>query len=78
MAEHKSSSEVLAADPKEKQKMTVLFMEMVRLADTVEKMESGLGSISRNYENKLQQLDYKLANEEKNLALMTQRNINGN
>ena len=34
--------------------MTVLFMEMVRLADTVEKMESGLGSISRNYENKLQ------------------------
>ena len=31
-------------------------MEMVRLADTVEKMESGMGSINRNYEGKLQEL----------------------
>ena len=34
--------------------MTVLFMEMVRLADTVEKMETGVGSANRNSENKIQ------------------------
>lgn len=42
--------------------MTVLFMEMVRLADTVEKMQNGMGNISKNYESKLQEIEYKIAN----------------
>lgn len=58
--------------------MTVLFMEVVRLADTVEKMENGMGSIGRNYESRLQELEHKLANSERNLALMAQRSTNGN
>jgi hypothetical protein len=34
--------------------MTVLFMEVVRLSDMVEKMEAGMGSVGRNYESRLQ------------------------
>ena len=48
------------------------------MADSVEKIESGMGSLNRNYETKLQELDYKLVNAEKNLALMGQRSMNGN
>lgn len=31
-------------------------MEVVRLADTVEKMEAGMGNVGRNYETRLQEL----------------------
>ncbi len=34
---------------KEKEKMTVLFMEVVRLGDTVDKMTEGMNNVSRNY-----------------------------
>lgn len=57
--------------------MTVLFMEVVRLADSVEKIENGMGTVGRNYESRLQELEHKLANSERNLALMAQRTTNG-
>lgn len=41
---------------KEKEKSTVLFMEMVRLGDTVEKMSEYVSSMARNYEGKYQDL----------------------
>jgi hypothetical protein len=57
MADQKNFNEVaLLNESKEKEKMTVLFMEVVRLADTVEKMEAGMGTIGRNYESRLQEL----------------------
>lgn len=34
--------------------MTVLFMEVVRLSDMVEKIETGMGSVGRNYEQRIQ------------------------
>lgn len=34
--------------------MTVLFMEVVRLSEVVEKMETGVGNAGRNYEQRLQ------------------------
>jgi hypothetical protein len=53
-------------------------MEMVRLGDTVEKMTDHINSISRNYENKIQDLEGKLNNSEKNLSIMSQRTSSGN
>ena len=54
LEQRRVSDLALVPDPKEKEKMTVLFLEVVRLADSVEKMESGMGSVGRNYEARLQ------------------------
>lgn len=62
---------------KEKEKSTVLFMEMVRLGDTVEKMSEYMNSMARNYESKYQDLENKLSNSEKNLMFMSQKTSSG-
>lgn len=55
----------------------MLFMEMVRLGDTVEKMSDYVSGIGKSYENKYQDLENKLANSEKNLMVMSQRTNSG-
>lgn len=52
----RNSSDALQLLNKEKEKSTVLFMEVVRLGDTVEKMSEYVGSISKNYDSKYQEL----------------------
>ena len=39
---------------KEKEKSTVLFMEMVRLGDTVQKMSDYVAGLGKGYESKYQ------------------------
>lgn len=37
-----------------------------------------MGSVGRNYEARLQELEHKLSNADKNISLMSQRTTNGN
>ena len=62
---------------KEKEKNTVLFMEVVRLGDTVEKMNDYLTSVARSTEGKYNELESKMANNDKNLSLVSQRTSSG-
>lgn len=78
LANDRSSVESsMAHSNKDKEKMTVLFMEVVRLGDTVDKMTDGMNLVSRNYEGKIQELEHKLSNADKNLAIMAQKNNTG-
>lgn len=62
---------------KEKEKSTVLFMEVVRLGDTVEKMSDYVASLGRSYEGKYQEMESKLASSEKALMMMSQKTNSG-
>ena len=42
--------------------MTVLFMQLVRLGDTIEKTKDQMNGSSRMYENRIQDLQQKLIN----------------
>lgn len=77
LSSERNSSDALQQLSKEKEKSTVLFMEMVRLGDTVEKMSEYISTLGRGYENKYQELENKLANSEKNLMVMSQRTSSG-
>ena len=48
----RNSAETSQVLNKEKQKNTVLFMQVVRLGDTVEKMNDYLSSVARSTESK--------------------------
>lgn len=52
-------------------------MEVVRLGDTVEKMSEYVNNISKGYDIKYQDLESKLSNSEKNLAIVSQRTSSG-
>lgn len=62
---------------KEKEKSTVLFMEVVRLGDTVEKMNDYVNSATRSYESKYQELENKMSNADKNMMIVSQRTSSG-
>jgi len=57
--------------------MTVLFMEVVRLGDAVDKMTDGVGSVNRNYDYKIQELEERLAANDKHILSLSQRNNTG-
>lgn len=73
----RNSSDALQLLNKEKEKSTVLFMEVVRLGDTVEKMSEYVNNISKGYDSKYQELEGKLSNADKNLAIVSQRTSSG-
>lgn len=50
---------------------------MVRLGDTIEKMTDQMNNTGRNYEGKIQDLEQKLINSEKNLSIISQRTSSG-
>ncbi len=50
----RNGADALAQLSKEKEKSTVLFMEVVRLGDTVEKMSDYVSNLSRGYEGRYQ------------------------
>ena len=52
-------------------------MEVVRLGDTVEKMSEYVNNISKNYDSKYHDLEGKLSNADKNLAVVSQRTSSG-
>ena len=52
-------------------------MEVVRLGDTVEKMSEYVNNISKSYDSKYQELEGKLSNADKNLAVVSQRTSSG-
>ena len=52
-------------------------MEVVRLGDTVEKMNDYISSAARNTDNKYQELESKMSNNDKNLMLVSQRSSSG-
>lgn len=52
-------------------------MEVVRLGDTVEKMNDYISSATRNTDTKYHELESKLSNNDKNLMLVSQRSSSG-
>lgn len=54
LSSERNGADALAQLSKEKEKSTVLFMEVVRLGDTVEKMSDYVSSLGRGYEGKYQ------------------------
>lgn len=58
--------------------MTVLFMEVVRVSDALEKIEKNVGASGQNYQARIQELEFKLRNSEKTVANLTQNNFSGN
>ncbi len=57
-----NSESIMAQTSKDKEKLTVLFMEMVRLGDTIEKITDQMNSSTRGYEGRIQDLEQKLMN----------------
>ena len=62
---------------KEKEKSTVLFMEVVRLGDTVDKMNDYVNSVTKSHESKYQELENKMSNSDKNMMIVSQRTSSG-
>jgi hypothetical protein len=56
LSSERNGADALAQLSKEKEKSTVLFMEVVRLGDTVEKMSDYVSSLGRGYEGRYQEL----------------------
>ena len=52
-------------------------MEVVRLGDTVEKMNDFVNSVTKSYETKYQELESKMSNNDKNLMIVSQRTSSG-
>ena len=52
-------------------------MEVVRLGDTVEKMNDYVNGVTKNYESRYQELEAKMANNDKNLTIVSQRSNSG-
>jgi hypothetical protein len=77
VSSERNGADALAQLGKEKEKSTVLFMEVVRLGDTVEKMSDYVSSLGRGYEGKYQELESKLASSEKALMMMSQKTSSG-
>lgn len=62
---------------KEKEKATALFLEVVRLGDALEKIQDSIKGTSGGVENRLQYLEGKSANNDKNMMTIAQRNTTG-
>ena len=52
-------------------------MEVVRLGDTVDKMNEYVNSVTKNYEGRYNELEGKMANADKNMMVVAQRTSSG-
>ena len=52
-------------------------MEVVRLGDTVEKMNEYVSNVTKSTEAKYQEIESKMSNNDKNLMLVSQRTSSG-
>ena len=55
----------------------MLFMEVVRLGDSVEKMNEYVTNVTKGTEAKYHEIESKMSNNDKNLMLVSQRTSSG-